>query len=415
MSTKRLKILFLTHWFPNENNPMKGIFVLEHARSVAVYNDVFVVSFTPTRKTYWKIEKNSIDKVKVFEVRYAGYFARFYSALTGIDGSLRTLKKRSGFGKFIGRILSPFRELLEKLIHIIGVFVVFHNLRKQKKNIDIIHINVFRVGLSGIILKKLYKIPVVVTEHWSAFPLRELSFFQRLEAKFVMKNADIILPVSKALEQSIRQYGIRNRFKIVPNAVDTALFYPPKVETTSRNEQISILTVANLVDIKGIPVLLNALNLLDRQDFKLFIVGDGPRREDYIKLAAQLGIEDKVSFLGFRPKEEIAQLMRRADFFVLPSLYETQSCVIIESMASGLPVIATKTGGIPEILCNECGILVEPNNPVELAEAISYMMDNHKKYNRQKISEYAKNNFGLESIGKKFDSIYRELIYGIKK
>ena len=117
-----------------------------------------------------------------------------------------------------------------------------------------------------------------------------------------------------------------------------------------------------------------------------------------------------MNFHGLKTKGEIAQFMRNADVFVLSSIWENLPCVLIEAMASGLPIIATKICGIPEIMNKKTGIMVPPKNKEALSSAISYMLDHVQDYSKEQIASYAKREFSLEVSGKQFDNIYKELL-----
>jgi glycosyltransferase involved in cell wall biosynthesis len=221
----------------------------------------------------------------------------------------------------------------------------------------------------------------------------------------------MILPVSESLRKSIWSYGIKNRFQIVPNVVDTNLFHPDgRREKYLTNKRI--LLVALLNPKKGIPYLFRALQILKkkRNDFFLDIVGDGPSRKEYEMLAVELGISDKVYFHGLKSKQEIAQFMRKSHFFVLPSLLETFGVVLIEALASGLPVITSNIGGPNEIINKEVGLLIPPKDEHALVNAIDNMLEHHKNYSPEKISQYAKDKFSCETVGKKLDDIYKNLL-----
>jgi glycosyltransferase involved in cell wall biosynthesis len=172
-----------------------------------------------------------------------------------------------------------------------------------------------------------------------------------------------------------------------------------------------ILLVALLSPVKGIPYLFQALLKLKkkRNDFFLDIIGDGPNRKEYESLALTLGINDKVCFHGVKSKQEIAEFMGKSHFYVLPSLSETFGVVLIEALASGLPVIATNKGGPNEIITKDVGILIPPKDANGLAEAIDNMLDHHMDYSPEKISQYAKDNFSCETVGKTLDDIYRKV------
>ena len=375
---KRLKILFIPAWCPYT---LDGIFIKEHAKAVFLYNDVVVLyseSIDRSIKSHYKIKDN-------------------------IEDGIRTL------------CLYYRRPLIPKATYFIYLWSIFKGFRKlmhEEWKPDIIHAHVFSAGVPAVILGRIYKIPVVITEHWSAFPRHLLGKFNILIARFAMNRAKIILPVSKDLGNSIKSYGIKNIFEVVPNVVNAKIFYPSLQKNVNKVKKI--LFVALLSPIKGVPYLLQTIAQLrqKRQDFVLDIVGDGPNREEYEKLSNKLGLEKIVKFHGLKTKLEIAEFMRNSNFFVLPSLWENLPCVLIEAMASGLPIIASNVGGIIEITNKDIGVLIPSKDIKALTNAIDYMLDNYQNYSSAKISQYAKERFSYEVVGRKLSKIYREVVYG---
>jgi len=379
-----LKILFIAGWYPSKKKPVSGIFIKEHAKAVLLYNEIIVLcseGIGHSTKNIYKIEDN-------------------------IEDGIRTLRLR--FQKF------PIHKITY-FICLWSIFQGFRKLMNEGWEPDIIHAHTFSAGVPAVILGKIYKIPVVITEHWSGFSRHLLRKIDILIARFAMNRAKIIFPVSKNLKKAIKSYGIKNRFEVVPNVVDTKIFYPSLKKDV--HEIKKLLLVAALSPIKGIPYLLQALTQLKRkrQDFILDILGYGPNREEYEKLMKELGLNKVVKFYGLKSKLEIAKFMRESDFFILPSLWENLPCVLIEAMASGLPIIASNVGGIPEILNKYIGILVKPKDIDELIKAINYMLDYYQNYSSDKISQYAKERFSCESVGKVLTEFYEEIIYGKKQ
>lgn len=377
--TNRLKILFIASWYPSKKNPVAGIFIKEHAKAVSLYNDVIVLyseGIDSSIKHFCKIEDNVEDNIR----------------------TLRVCQKKSPIPK------------TTYFIYLWSMFKGFRKLIHEGWKPDIIHAHVFSAGVPAVILGKLYKIPVVITEHWTGFPRHILGKFDILKARFSMNRAKIILPVSKDLENAIKSYGIKNKFKIVPNVVNTEIFYPSSQKANNKIKKM--LFVALLSPQKGVPYLLQALAKLKqkRQNFVLDIVGDGPNREEYEKLSKKLGLEGIVKFHGLKTKLEIAEFMRNSDFFVQPSLYETFGVVYIEAMACGKAIIATQLSVLQEKITKDIGILVPPRDIEALTNAIEYMLDHYQDYSSEKISKYAKENFSYEVVGKKIDEIYRRAI-----
>jgi glycosyltransferase involved in cell wall biosynthesis len=286
----------------------------------------------------------------------------------------------------------------------------FGKMRNEGYTPDAIHAHIFSAGPPAVILGKRYNIPVIITEHMSAFPQRTLSIFKKMMARYAMNRAKIILPVSENLKKHIQHYRINNNFCVVPNTVNTEIFYPSLEPDRGNDDPIKILTVALLAPIKGIPYLLEALHGMrdNRQRFTLDIIGDGPMRTEYEKIAASFKLNKSVTFHGIKSKQEVADFMRSCDFLVLPSHRETFGVVLAEAMACGKPVIATNVGAVNEIVSKNVGLLIPPSDLDTLRKGIEFMINNYRNYNADKIAAYAREKFGYDSVGYMLDRIYKE-------
>ncbi len=375
----RLKVLFITPWYPSKENAVNGIFVKEHAKAVSLYNDIVMLHI---------LETHSPSKNR-------------HETSDRLEDGIRTIRIK------IRKSVIPKTTCF---IYLFSIWKILRKILREGFRPDVIHAHIFSAGVPAVIIGKLFRIPVVITEHFGAFVCRTLSKRQIKQARFAMRRAKMILPVSDALRKGIELHEINNRFQIVPNVVDTNIFH---YDVQSKKDMAvkRILLVALLSPVKGVPYLFQALLILKkkRNNFFLDIIGDGPNRKEYESLALTLGIDDKVCFHGIKSKQEIAKFMNKSHFFVLPSLSETFGVVLIEALASGLPVIATNEGGPNEIITKEVGILVPPKDVHRLAEAIDNMLDHHMDYSPEKISQYAKEKFSCETVGKTLDDIYRQV------
>jgi len=375
-----MKVLFITAWYPMRENPINGIFIREHARSVSMVG----------------------DEVTVIHAGRAGKRIKgIYRVSDIIEEGIRTVR--------IYCFSSPFRPI-NYILYSWAILVVARRLFKKGFIPKIIHAHVFTAGLPALILGRLYRIPIVISEHWSKFPLRKLNAFERILAKFVMNRADTILPVSNSLKATFSSYGIKGKFEIVPNVVDTSLFYPLE-KNHNKNHEKKILFVGSLNPIKGLPFLFHALSKLGqrRMDWHIDIVGNGPPRRKYERMVVELGLTGKVIFQGLRSKQEVAEFMRKADLLVLPSLVETFGVVAAEALATGTPVLSTRCGGPEEFVTDEVGLLIPPGDEDALYKALSYMLDNLNRYSYHRISQYACERFSPERLGMLLHTIYRSL------
>jgi glycosyltransferase involved in cell wall biosynthesis len=210
-------------------------------------------------------------------------------------------------------------------------------------------------------------LPYVVTLHGDdAFKVLPREDLLGRAVRRAVTDARAVICVSRAMAGAVSAVVDVDPV-VIPNGYDDALF-----RLSDQPRDLGLLFVGNLVPTKNIGLLLRAYA---RQRaalaMPLTLVGDGPLRASLANLAAELGIADRVRFLGVQTRREVADLMARAVALVLPSLSEGWGVVVAEALACGTPVVASRVGGVPEILGSEDGgILVPPGDPDALAEAL---------------------------------------------
>lgn len=204
--------------------------------------------------------------------------------------------------------------------------------------------------------------------------------------------------------------SIVSRSRVIPNGVKGLFFAQDECARPSAVDPY-ILACGRFVPIKGFDVLLEAFARIPDKP-RLVIVGDGPERNRLIRLATDLAISDLVDFRGICPPEEIASLMRHSALFVLPSRHEGLSIAALEAMASGRPVVATRVGGMPQIVHSGYnGLLVEPEDPVGLATAITQMLSASELLGAfGKRSQKLALGYRIESVTTHYLSIYNQLV-----
>lgn len=203
------------------------------------------------------------------------------------------------------------------------------------------------------------------------------------EADKVLGRAAAIVCVSGALADQTAAHlpaRLRHRLRVVPNGVDTTRFVPRA--DPARGERLRVLFVGRMIPDKGADVVLDAVARLGRDDIELTVVGSqnfdagaapSPYERDLRAQAAALG--DRVRLLPFTPRAEVAAVYRDADVVVVPSRWaEPFALTVMEGMASGVPVVASAIGGIPEV-AGDAGVLVRPDDPAELAAALEALAD----------------------------------------
>jgi glycosyltransferase involved in cell wall biosynthesis len=358
-----VRVLVVTVAYPTEREPVAGVFVREQALAVAERTDVTVLHLA--RGERWGLRTVPGEPVTTWR---AGFPHRPAAA---------------------GLAAAAARAIPAMPPH------------------DVIHAHFFLAAAPVALLRRR---PLVVTEHWSVFlpedPM-QLSPLLRASARFAFARADAILAVSEALRAGLVAHGVHTPIEVLPNSVDTSLFAPG---TAPRNGRL--LTVGLFYEAKGYEVLLQALARLGRDGRRvdLDIVGDGPEKLRYQRLAADLDISDRVAFHGVLPRAEVAALMARSELFVLASRYDNNPVSVIEAMASGLPVVATAVGGVPELVDESVGRLAPPGDPAALADNLARALDGIDEYDRSAIAARATERYGREAVLQKLLGVYERLV-----
>ena len=299
-------------------------------------------------------------------------------------------------------------------LHFLSAIAAYRRTRANGFRPDVIHAHVYGAGVPAAAICARSGIPLVVTEHFSGVARRSLSSVEARKARYAYKRAARLLPVSRFLEEAMRSYGIDECFEVVPNVVDTSIFFPPDTERREANAERRLLFVGSLepAQFKGFPTLLEALDLLraNRRDWHLEVIGGGSERASYEVSAAALGLGEWMTFHGSQPKSVVAQMMRTADLLVLPSRMETFGTAIAEGLASGLPVVSTTAGAIPELVDEHSGRLVLPDDPAALAAALNHTLENIDDFDRPAIADTARHKYSADVVGAQLGRIYEAVV-----
>lgn len=238
---------------------------------------------------------------------------------------------------------------------------------------DMIHAHyLFPAGLIGVVTGALREKPVVVTVHGSDV-LRPGGWLRRRLSRMVLQRADAVIAVSQSTAAAALRLSSRSALplQIIPTGVDLSHFRPA-VATHRSGETLRILGVGNLVPEKGFDVLLDAVAALPADArVEVQIIGDGRESTPLKRRAARLGL-DRARFDGVVPPSRMPEAFRSADIVVVPSRSEGLGQVAIEASACGVPVVATRVGGLPEVVHDgTSGLLVPPNDARALSAALA--------------------------------------------
>lgn len=369
------KILFISSWFPNKLEPTNGNFVQRHAEAVSLKHDVEILHTIGdfNQDKIYLIDEKIINGIRTVIV----YYRNSKNPLLNFSRRMKAYKK--GFSKM------RFPDLVHG---------------------NILHNNM----LFAVYLKRKFKIPYVVTEHWTA--LRKInenktSTIIKRTAAFIGNQAEFVLPVSKDLLLGLKNLGIKCNLKVIPNVVDTELF-SPQINTDSA---FTFIHVSNLIPRKNADKILKvAINLLkEGYDFKLQIGGDGDFSE-LKKIVEKENLKHIIDVFGSQTLPQVAKRMQDSDCFILFSNDENQPCVIAEAFASGIKVISTNVGGISEFFPKDFGILLEKVEENLLKEAMIKILGSNKNYNRSILKTYAESIFSKEKISEEFSKVYKGIL-----
>ena len=372
------RILVVPEWYPWRDEPGGGIWAHTQARAIARRHSVVVVACRGVSGSGaprgFAVAEEQLDEVQVFRVLYR------------VGGSRRAA--------FVNRMR--------------GMLAVQARLSERGFKADVVHAHVFSSGFPSLLLGRRAGAAVVVSEHYSGFPLGLLSSWDRTIARLTFHHADLVCPASKDLGRHLAQVAPRARLRTVVNPVDTDVFHPDRGLPPASVGTVRMLNVGALKDGKGHRFLLQALARASarRPFLRLTIVGHGPLRPELEAEAADLEIGALVTFAGRLAPAEVAEEMRRSDFLVLPSLWENAPVALSEALASGLPVVASRVGGIPELLPANAGRLVTPADVESLEAGIVSMADSYQDIDGASLAAATAARHGLDAVAERWGEAY---------
>jgi glycosyltransferase involved in cell wall biosynthesis len=390
----------------NENNLLSSIFEIHQAQALKDLN--VRVGFISTNLN-GSIYKEVIQEIKKLDFK-------FNKSIRIKIQRINEINLVEAYGKYI---TPSFLNLYRKERTRAGL-LAYKNYCTEFGIPDIIHAH-SRFLDSVIIANKIfkrYKVPYIFTEH-SSFHQREIVTKKEYQIYIqLINNSNRWIVVGESLGKFIihkleeLRFKINKPFTVVPNILDknfiSSIDVPQKIDSY---QNFSFLNVASLDLNKNHALLLESFAEISKRykNVKLKIAGVGPQIENLLNKKNILGL-DNVEFLGGLNRDEVVNEIKQANCFVLSSKIETFGVVLIEAMSIGRPVISTRCGGPNDIVNQQNGILVEPNNIQELANAMCEMINNYSQYNLNAISKSCIENYGPKAIGKKLIQIYQEAL-----
>lgn len=368
-----------------------------------------------------------------------GYMPQVNGVATSVDNCAKQLKKK-GYGIFVVAPKYPGTKDSKYVIRLPSIKIdkrldirIVHNLpprtllKIHRLNLNLIHGHSGGpISLLGLEYARLKKIPYIFTYHtlWDRYTHyflrgRLLTPKMARTASRILGNrcSALIVPTEKVKKELI-SYGVKKPIFIVPNGLDIKKFsvlnsnYLRKRFGLSRQDKI-LLCVGRLGKEKSIDFLIKSFLLVSKtqKNAKLVIVGEGAEKENLVKLAQELGLSSKILFTGTIDYDDLPKVYKDADLFVFASTTETQGMVILEAMASGLPILAVKDDAVGEIIGGQNNGILAEKNEAEFARQAVKLLENKKL--RDKLSKNAKKQvkkFSVEKVVGDLEKVYQKML-----
>lgn len=379
-----MKVLYISGMYPTPVYPQRGIFCHEQVKALKRLGvDVDVVVPVPfydreLRQKKWEYEGVTVRYVRFFKLPKARDYQRC--------------------GKALFSTLNCVFDL---------------------RAYDLYHADAaLPSGQAAMLASRKYGKPFIVHGHgldvfleksYAGVPNVDKIVSQSVQ---VFQAASAVVGVSEKVLQRVRQkVDINGRCFVVYNGVDPEVFFPIAKD---HDETVHLISVGNLIPLKGHDLTLRALRMLLDQGYSvdLKLVGSGRSETELRMLTADLGLTNMVEFTGYVSYQEVVQLMQRADVFVLPSWFEALGCVYLEAMACGLPVIGCYGNGIDEVIEDGVtGCLIENKSLGQLVNKLELLMDcERRRIIGAKAREMVTSRFTWKNSAEKLAKVYVEVV-----
>jgi glycosyltransferase involved in cell wall biosynthesis len=381
--------LWLPSWYPNEREPFNGDFIQRHAKAASFNNNIIIIFFTQFGETV-KQEAKVVNDTR---------------------GNLKEIV-----------VYVPFKPIGFRLIDRVRYNLVFYKFSAEflkcyfeKEGLPLlVHVHVpMKAGNLALWIKHKFHVPYIVSEHSSTYSEQAgAGYFKRrhllyqFNVKRIFSKAILVTNVSQAIGSVIQNLFSITELHVIPNVVDTTLFYPTRYE----KGVFTYVHVSSLSEQKNIFGMLRAFKRMVsiRNDWKLSVVG--PFTQEIHLFIKKEGLENFVSLIGEVSYETVATYMNQAQVLVLFSKHENFPCVVIEALCCGIPVTASDVAGIKEAVNLSNGILVESENESQLLQALLKIREDYDNYDREHIAAKASGQFSYPVIASKFDQLYKEVL-----
>lgn len=388
--SKQLHVLILPSWYPLSPSDIGGSFFREQALALKK-RGVKVGVISPCIR--------SLRSVQVFQ--------KPFGVDLNIDEGIPTFRYHAI--NFVPRI----EILFEKIWVMLGM-KLFREYKKAYGLPDVLHVHSLdKAGFLALEISKKYNIPYIVTEHSTVFARSLLSQSKKKRLLPVVSSAKKQLAVSQPFAELLNSTFPHSNWIYLPNIVSDKFLVTSEDKNKGKNDNTFVfINICLLTEKKRVDNLIKAFSQLSEKynNIQLKIGGDGVCRKDLEELAINLKIQNNIKFLGALTRDEVFVQLKQSDAFVLSSEYETFGVVLIESLALGKPVVATRCGGPESIVTEQVGVLVEKNSVQALCDGMEAIYTNHENFDASEIKSYCYNNFSEVAVTDKLLNIYHNIL-----
>ncbi|MDH5642967.1 MAG: N-acetyl-alpha-D-glucosaminyl L-malate synthase BshA [Gemmatimonadota bacterium] len=319
--------------------------------------------------------------------------------------------------------VSAAYPLLEYFPYSLALAVKQHEVALREQ-LDVLHVH-YAVPhatagfLAREMLREDHRMPLATTLHGTDITLvgQEQSFFT--VTKFAIEQSDAVTAVSRYLqEETFQKFGCeRSKIEVIPNFIDRTVYVPSDDckarKALARPDEKIILHTSNFRPLKQVPALVRVFAKIEKEvPSVLVLVGDGPDRTEAEKTVQELGLDDKVRFLG--KLNTVVDVLQAGDLFMLPSSSEAFGLGALEAMSCGLPVVASNVGGVPEVVEDGVsGFLHPPDDLDGMAHSAIELLKDDALYEKVSRGAIARaETFSVDRVVPMYENMYERLMRG---
>jgi glycosyltransferase involved in cell wall biosynthesis len=385
MNPKR--ILFLSSWYPDPDQPTLGIFVQRHAEALV----------------------SSGLEVTVISHRFG---VGDHIAFTEEEPRMKGLKEiRMNIPKLQGSLFQKSNFFFRQR----SILIDFLKKLKDDFNPQLLQINIaYPMGGLWWFFRDYFPKTIVLAEHWSGYlpeDGRYKGIFCQLITQSVVRKSSAILTVSLQHQRAMEQHGLKGKYLELPNVIDERIF---RFQARAVAGNFQFIHVSSLNPLEKNPeMLLRAFARMQKQQGGLELIMVGDNRERIAALtsyANELGIGDRVTWKGPLDAAGVAHALLAAHAFLLASNFEGQPVVLLEAMSTGIPVVAPAVGGIPEMVSEMEGILYPAGSEEELFLAMMKIRSDYHRFRGDLISRKIQQKHGISAVASYFSSVYKQVM-----